>query len=166
MARMSAPNSFVPAHSKGLKPIFTMAAIRWPGMTNRSSLKPGEFSGFRGAGQPDAAAPGKFIGRGYPDCFMAFASVHVPNFMVQSAVRAEPDLLDRALALVEGDLPLWKIVAANQGALQEGIEFGMGGSQAKQFSSVEIRRRSPGLEKAAHAALLDVGWSISPRVED
>jgi protein ImuB len=97
---------------------------------------------------------------------MAFASVHVPNFMVQSAVRAEPDLLDRALALVEGDLPLWKIVAANQGALQEGIEFGMGGSQAKQFSSVEIRRRSPGLEKAAHAALLDVGWSISPRVED
>lgn len=97
---------------------------------------------------------------------MAFASVYVPNFMVQAVVRAEPDLRDRALALVEGDPPLWKIVAANPCALQAGIELGMGGWQAKQFSSVEIRRRSPGLEKAAHAALLDVGWSVSPRVED
>jgi len=97
---------------------------------------------------------------------MAFASVYVPNFMVQAVVRAEPDLRDWALALVEGDPPLWKIVAANPGALQAGIEPGMGGSQARQFSSVEIRRRSPGLEKTAHAALLDVGWSVSPRVED
>jgi protein ImuB len=31
---------------------------------------------------------------------------------------------------------------------------------------VEIRRRSRTLEKAAHAALLDLGWSMSPRVED
>jgi protein ImuB len=30
---------------------------------------------------------------------------------------------------------------------------------------VEIRRRSPELETSAHAALLDAGWSISPRVE-
>ena len=97
---------------------------------------------------------------------MAFASVYVPNFMVQAVVRAEPELRGRALALVEGEPPLWKIVAANPGALQAGIELGMGGSQAKQFSSVEILRRSSGLEKAAHAALLDVGWSVSPRVED
>jgi protein ImuB len=31
---------------------------------------------------------------------------------------------------------------------------------------VEIRRRSRAQEKAAHAALLDLGWSMSPRVED
>lgn len=98
--------------------------------------------------------------------FMAFASVYVPNFMVQAVVRAEPELRERPLALVEGEPPLWKVVAANQAALAAGIELGMGGSQAKQFSSVEIRRRSPELEKAAHAALLDVGWSVSPRVED
>jgi protein ImuB len=96
---------------------------------------------------------------------MAFASVHVPNFLLQAVVRAEPDLRGRALALVEGDPPLWKIVAADEGALQAGIELGMGGSQARQFSSVEIRRRAPELEISAHAALLDAGWSISPRVE-
>ena len=97
---------------------------------------------------------------------MAFASIYVPNFMAQSAVRAEPELRDRALALVEGEPPLWKVVGANEAALRAGIELGMGGSQAKQFSDVEIRRRSPSLEKAAHWALLDVGWSASPRVED
>src|ERR1039457_1273132 len=97
---------------------------------------------------------------------MAFASVYVPNFMVQAVVRAEPDLRDRALALVDGDPPLSKIVAVNEAAWQAGIELGMGGSQATQFGKVEIRRRSPSREKAAHAALLDVGWSVSPRIED
>ncbi|MGD0909017.1 MAG: DNA polymerase Y family protein [Candidatus Acidiferrales bacterium] len=97
---------------------------------------------------------------------MSFACVYVPNFMVQAVVRGEPDLRDRALALVEGDPPLWKIVAANEAALQAGIQLGMGGSQAKQFGGVEIRHRSQAQEKAAHAALLDVGWSASPRVED
>jgi protein ImuB len=97
---------------------------------------------------------------------MAFASIYVPNFMVQTIVRAEPDLRDRAVALVDGCPPLWKIVAANESALREGIELGMGGSQAQHFCKVEVRHRSREQEKAAHAALLDVGWSVSPRIED
>jgi protein ImuB len=97
---------------------------------------------------------------------MAFASIYVPNFMVQTIVRAEPELRDRAVALVEGCPPLWKIVAANEAALREGIELGMGGSQAQQFCKVEVWQRSPEQEKTAHAALLDVGWSVSPRIED
>jgi protein ImuB len=96
---------------------------------------------------------------------MAFASIHAPNFLLQAVVRAEPDLRGRALALVEGEPPLWKIIAADESALQAGIEFGMGGSQARQFSGVEIRRRAPELETSAHAALLDAAWSVSPRVE-
>jgi len=35
-----------------------------------------------------------------------------------------------------------------------------------QFLGVEIRMRSLALEKNTHAALLDLGWSISPRIED
>jgi len=31
---------------------------------------------------------------------------------------------------------------------------------------VQVRLRSPVLEKTAHAALMDLGWSVSPRVED
>jgi protein ImuB len=35
-----------------------------------------------------------------------------------------------------------------------------------QFSNVQICMRSEAQEKAAHAALLDVAWSVSPRIED
>ena len=97
---------------------------------------------------------------------MAFASIHVPDFPVQAVVRAEPALRGRAIALVDGTPPLWSVVAANEAALRAGITLGMARAQAEQFSGVEIRQRSRGQEEAAHTALLDLGWSVSPRLED
>jgi protein ImuB len=57
-------------------------------------------------------------------------------------------------------------VALNESARAAGIQLGMSESQAEEFSGVEIRRRSAARERALHAALLDVGWSVSPRIED
>jgi protein ImuB len=97
---------------------------------------------------------------------MAFASIHVPNFLVQAVVRAEPSLRNQAVALVDGTPPIWNVVAANEAALLAGIELDMAKSQAAQFHAVEIRNRSRVQEKSAHAALLDLGTSVSPRMED
>ncbi len=97
---------------------------------------------------------------------MSFASIHIPDFIVQAVVRGELSLRDRAVAIVEGAPPLWSVVAANQAASRIGIELGMAKSQAAQFTAVEIRNRAPSQEKTAHEALLDLGWSMSPRVED
>ena len=97
---------------------------------------------------------------------MAFASIHIPGFLIQAAVRSEPALRNRAIALVDGTPPLWTVVAANVAALQAGIQLGMAKTQAAQFCAIEIRHRSQPQEKAAHAALLDLGWSMSPRIED
>jgi protein ImuB len=105
---------------------------------------------------------------------MSFAAIHIPDFIVQAIVRGEVrgdvrgevTLRGRAVAVVEGTPPLWSVVAANRRALQVGIEPGMPKSQVAQFTAVEIRHRSAAREKAAHEALLDLGWSISPRVED
>jgi protein ImuB len=97
---------------------------------------------------------------------MAFAAIHVPNFMVQAVLRAEAaELRHKAVALVDGTAPLISVVAANEAAWRAGIQWGMAQAQA-QLCGVEIRRRSRAQEKAAHAALLDLGWSMSPRVED
>src|SRR5487761_707160 len=106
--------------------------------------------------------------------FRAFASIHVPDFSVQSIARAEvrADVCDesalrnRAIALVDGNPPLEKVMAVSEGAARAGIQLGMTKSQAEQFRGVEIRSRSRAQEKATHAALLDLGWSVSPRVED
>lgn len=97
---------------------------------------------------------------------MSFAAIHIPDFIVQAVVRGEVVLREHAVAIVEGAPPLWSVVAANRRAAQVGIELGMAKSQAAQFTGVEIRPRSPAQEKTTHEALLDLGWSVSPRVED
>jgi protein ImuB len=97
---------------------------------------------------------------------MGFASIFVPNFMVQAVERRDAALRDRALALIEGAAPLWSVVAVNEAAAKAGIDLGMTKSQVEQFCGIEIRHRSRTQEKAAHAALLDLGWSVSPRMED
>jgi protein ImuB len=96
---------------------------------------------------------------------MAFACIYVPDFLVQAVVRAEPALHDSPLALISGSPPLWSVVAASPSAFDAGIQLGMTKSQAAQFR-VQICHRSELAERAAHAALLDAAWSISPRVED
>src|SRR5271156_316643 len=96
---------------------------------------------------------------------MAFAAIHVANFMVQAVLRAEAELHNKAVALVDGTAPLIHVVAANDAAWRAGIQLGMAETQA-QLCGVQIRRRSRAQEKAAHAALLDLGWSMSPRIED
>ena len=58
-----------------------------------------------------------------------------------------------------------RVVAGDEAALRAGIQVGMAKLQAV-LCGVEICARSREREKAAHAALLDLGWSISPRVED
>ncbi len=97
---------------------------------------------------------------------MAFASIHIPDFWVQAVTRTHARLRESAIVLVDGVPPLVKVVAASAAALDAGIQVGMSKSQAEQFSGIEIHSRSRAREKAAHAALLDLGWSISPRIED
>jgi protein ImuB len=97
---------------------------------------------------------------------MSFTCMYVPHFLVQSAVRVEPALRDHALVLLTGAPPLWNVVAASPAALRAGIQLGMTKAQVADFCSVEIREYCEAHEKSAHAALLDVGWSVSPQVED
>jgi protein ImuB len=97
---------------------------------------------------------------------MSFAAIFISDFIVQAITRGEPALRGRAVAIVEGVAPVWSVVSANPAALHAGITVGMTKSQAEQFTAAEIRHRSAAQEKAAHEALLDLGWSMSPRVED
>src|SRR6266852_5589553 len=97
---------------------------------------------------------------------MGFACVYIADFLVQAVVRGQRALGDGALALLSGAPPLWSVVAANAAAFEAGIQLGMTKAQVAQFGKVQICLRSEAQEKAAHAALLDAAWSVSPRVED
>jgi protein ImuB len=97
---------------------------------------------------------------------MGFACVYIADLLVQAVVRGQRALGDGALALLGGTPPLWSVLAANPAAFEAGIQLGMTKAQVAQFGNVQICARSEAQEKAAHAALLDAAWSVSPRVED
>src|ERR1700732_2532391 len=97
---------------------------------------------------------------------MGFACVYIPDFLVQAVVREQPSLGKSALALLSGAPPLWSVVAASPAAFEVGIQLGMTKAQVGQYGNVQICMRSEAQETAAHAALLDAAWSVSPSVED
>jgi protein ImuB len=97
---------------------------------------------------------------------MPFACIYVPNFPVAAALRAEPELQARAVAILEGKPPLEKTIAVNEKAARMGIAPGMTKAQAELCSELALRTRSPLQESAAHAAFLDCAQSFSPCVED
>ena len=97
---------------------------------------------------------------------MPFACIHVPNFILQAALRVEPGLRSRPAGIVDGTPPLVTVIAKNKNAGLLGLEIGMTKSQAEQISGVQLRRRSIAQETAAHAALMDLALSFSPRIEE
>lgn len=97
---------------------------------------------------------------------MPFACIFVPDFSVEAIVRAEPDLREQAVAVLEGKPPLQKIGCANERGRSAGIVAGMTKLQAELCDSVVLRKRSEAQEAMAHQALLDCAQSFSPRVED
>ena len=89
-----------------------------------------------------------------------FGAVYVPNFILQAIGRSEPELRTQPLAIIDGSPPTYQVVALNR------LLRGMTKAAVGQFAQVTIRSRCKIREEAAHAALLDVAWSITPRVED
>jgi protein ImuB len=95
-----------------------------------------------------------------------FGAIYVPNFILQAIGRCEPELRTQPLVIIDGPSPTYQVVAFNRLAELLGIARGMTKAAASQFAQVTIRSRCRVREEAAHAALLDVAWSITPRVED
>ena len=95
-----------------------------------------------------------------------FACIYIPNFAVAAALRAEPELEDRPLAIFDGKPPLEKLIAVNESAQGLGGAPGMTKAQTELCSELALRPRSSLQESSTHAALLDCAQSFSPCVED
>jgi protein ImuB len=97
---------------------------------------------------------------------MFFACIFVPDFPVEAILRAEPELRSQAVAVLDGKVPVQKVLAQNENASRAGVEPGMAKLEVEACSHIVLRCRSQLQEDAAHAALLDCAQSFSPRVED
>src|SRR5213596_2512440 len=95
------------------------------------------------------------------------ACLHVPMFPLAARLRSEPELLEEALAIVEGNGNNAHVIAATRRARKKGIHAGLSLAQARSILPKLIARgRDEACERAAQEALLEVAETFSPRVED
>src|SRR6266851_5067435 len=98
---------------------------------------------------------------------MRIACLYVPLFPLAARLRSEPDLLNEAVAIVEGNGNNAHVVAATRRARKKGIRPGLSLAQARSIVPKLIARGRDGeCERTAQEALLEVAETFSPRVED
>src|SRR5436190_4023040 len=95
------------------------------------------------------------------------ACFFVPMFPLAARLRSEPELLNEAIAIVDGNGNNAHVVAATRRARKKGIHAGLSLTQARSILPKLIARgRDASCERTAQEALLEVAETFSPRVED
>lgn len=98
---------------------------------------------------------------------MRLACLHVPHFPLAAWQRSEPDLAGVPVAVTEGRGPRARVVACSPEAARQGVLVGQNAAQgAALCSTLRLRAASPDAERGAQAALRDVAFSFSARVEE
>jgi nucleotidyltransferase/DNA polymerase involved in DNA repair len=95
-----------------------------------------------------------------------FATIYLPNFYLQAAMRHQPKLRALPLALLEEQEKKPVIIQLNELAEQAGIRKGMTPSQAlARYLQVTIKARARTQEKSIQEMLLHYAFTLSPFVE-
>ncbi|HXG48429.1 MAG TPA: hypothetical protein VNO52_12445 [Methylomirabilota bacterium] len=95
-----------------------------------------------------------------------FAAVYLPNFALQAALRHEPELWTRSVALVDPARATPVVCDMTGAARACGVMEGQTPTQAlARCRDLTVRHRSPEREAAATDALLQCAFGFSPYVE-
>jgi protein ImuB len=95
-----------------------------------------------------------------------FATIYLPNFYLQAAMRHQPGLCAKPVALIEEQEKKPVIIQLNDVAEKAGIYKGMTPSQALARSlQVVIKVRARTQEKSIQEILLHYAFTLSPFVE-
>jgi protein ImuB len=96
-----------------------------------------------------------------------FAVLHIADFALHAVLRVEPDMIGKPAALFAGTSKKSIVLATNPAARANGVDLGMTAPQAvARCAGLIIRSPRPEAEADARAALLAVGFTLSPAIED
>ncbi len=96
-----------------------------------------------------------------------FTVLHLAQFPLQAALRHEPELWQRPVALVDPAATTPRVVEFNAGASAAGITRGLTPTQAlARCRAVLIRHRSPAQERSTTDAVLQAAYAFSPNLEN
>jgi len=95
-----------------------------------------------------------------------FATIYLPNFHLQAAMRYQPELRGKPVALIETHKRKVAIIQLNDTAEKAGARKGMTPSQGlARCLSLIIKTRAPAQEKLMNEILLQHAFILSPFVE-
>src|SRR5688572_22310981 len=96
-----------------------------------------------------------------------FAVLHISDFALHAVIRTEQSVADKPAALFSGTSKKSVVLAANPAARRLGVELGMSAPQAvARCPTLVIRSPRSAAEADARAALLAIGFTLSPSIED
>lgn len=96
-----------------------------------------------------------------------FATIYLPDFYLQAAMRHQPELLGQPVALIGDEEKRAVIMQLNGAAEEAGVRPGMSPSQGlARTLALVIKVRSAAQEKIVHDILLDLAGTLSPCVEE
>jgi nucleotidyltransferase/DNA polymerase involved in DNA repair len=95
-----------------------------------------------------------------------FATIYLPDFYLQAALRHQPDLSDKPVALLDDQEKKAVIIQLNSAAEKAGVRIGMTPSQGlARYLNLVIKVRSHSQEKLLQDILLHFAGTLSPYVE-
>src|ERR1051326_7190120 len=95
-----------------------------------------------------------------------FAVIYIPRFALQAALRHEPELGSKPIALVDPERTTPLVCDLTDAARQRGVSEGLTPTQAMaRCAELSVRHRSVAQEIAAGHAVLQCAWGFSPHIE-
>lgn len=95
-----------------------------------------------------------------------FATVYVPNFYLQAALRHQPELADQPIALIDDQEVKAAIIQLNRAAEEVGVTCGMTPSQGlARCLQLIVKCRLRAQEKALTELLLHFCYTLAPYIE-
>ncbi|CAN5614674.1 hypothetical protein BH18VER1_BH18VER1_15330 [soil metagenome] len=95
-----------------------------------------------------------------------FATIYLPNFYLQAALRHQPELARTPVALIDGEAAKAVIMQMNQAAESAGVHGGMTPSQGlERCLQLVVKTRTRAQENAIEQIVLQHACSLSPFIE-
>ncbi|HEX7859215.1 MAG TPA: hypothetical protein VF773_02685 [Verrucomicrobiae bacterium] len=94
------------------------------------------------------------------------ATIVIPDFSLQAALRHEPHLIEQPVALVNDDSPKSPVTQVTAAAARLGVSPGLTSTQAKaRCATITFRVRSPQQEESAQEILLECAYGSAAYLE-
>jgi nucleotidyltransferase/DNA polymerase involved in DNA repair len=95
-----------------------------------------------------------------------FATIYLPDFYLQAALRHQPELRGKPVALIDDEEKKAVIIQLNTAAEETGVRSGMSPSQGlARHLQLVIKVRAPAQEKILQEILLHFACTLAPYVE-